>query len=215
MAHLSLPLPTSLDQPAPRRAARWLLLALLALSLMALSACKDSPKPAQSGPQASAQAVSLEALAAEGKGFSVGSAMAVRTVYVLFDPQCPHCAALWNAAKPLRSQARFVWIPVALLNPTSSTQGAALLAATDPVAAMDEHEASMAAKQGGIVARGDVEAQKALVTANTALMTRYGFGGVPVIVGKHATTGELVVKEGSMPTPALANALGLSVPGGN
>ncbi len=73
----------------------------------------------------------------------------------------------------------------------------------------------MAAKQGGIVARGDVEAQKALVTANTALMTRYGFGGVPVIVGKHATTGELVVKEGSMPTPALANALGLSVPGGN
>lgn len=202
---------------APQRAARlrglgW---ALLVLTLLALSGCKDSPAPAQNRPQASAQAVTLEALAAEGKGFSVGSAMAVRTVYVLFDPQCPHCAALWNAAKPLRSQARFVWIPVALLNSTSTDQGAALLAAADPVAAMDEHEASMVAKQGGIVARGDLAAQKTQVAANTTLMTRYGFGGVPVIVGKHATTGELVVKEGSMPTPALANALGLAVPGGN
>ena len=198
------------------RPARVLLLPLAAALALGLSGCKDSPKPEQvTAPKAAAQAVSVETLAAEGKGFSVGSTMAARTVYVFFDPQCPHCAALWVAAKPLKSQARFVWMPVSLINPTSTTQGAALLAAADPVMAMDQHEASMVAKQGGIMAKGDVEAQKAQVMANTALMNRYGFGSVPVIVDKHATTGELVIKEGALPTPALANALGLQVPAGN
>ena len=193
-------------------------LKLLAAALLcaSLAACKDSPSSAPAdAPKAAAQAVSVDAIAAEAKGFTVGSEMSVRRVFVFFDPQCPHCAALWEAAKPLKSQARFIWIPVGLLNPTSSLQGAALLAAADPVAAMDQHEASMAAKQGGIVASGDIEAQKAAVAANTALMNRYGFGGVPVIVAKHAVTGELVVKEGAMPTVALATALGLQPPAGN
>ena len=77
------------------------------------------------------------------KGFTVGSEMTVRRVFVFFDPQCPHCAELWQAAKPLKSQARFVWIPVGVMNEASTAQGAALLAAPDPVAAMDAHEASM------------------------------------------------------------------------
>ncbi len=193
-------------------------LPLLAAALLcaSLAACKDSPSSAPAdAPKAAAQAVSVEAIAAEAKGFTVGSEMSVRRVFVFFDPQCPHCAALWQAAKPLKSQARFIWIPVGLLNPTSSVQGAALLAAADPVALMDQHEASMAAKQGGIQAQGDVEAQKAQVAANTALMNRYGFGGVPVVVAKHAVSGELVVKEGSMPTATLATVLGLQVPAGN
>ncbi len=194
-------------------------LKLLAAALLCagLAACKDSPSSSAPGgaPQAAAQAVSVDAIAAEAKGFTVGSEMSVRRVFVFFDPQCPHCAALWQAAKPLKSQARFIWIPVGLLNPTSSVQGAALLASADPVAAMDQHEASLTAKQGGIVASGDVEAQKALVAANTALFNRYGFGGVPAVVAKHAVTGELVVKEGSMPTAMLATVLGLQVPAGN
>lgn len=192
---------------------------LLAAALLCagLAACKDSPSSSTAAaPAANAsQAVSIEALATEAKGFTVGSEMSVRRVFVFFDPQCPHCAALWQAAKPLKAQARFIWIPVGLLGPNSTVQGAALLASADPVTAMDQHEASMAAKQGGITAQGDVEAQKAQVTANTALMTRYGFGGVPVIVGKHAVTGETVVKEGALPTAELAAALGLQAPSGN
>lgn len=194
-------------------------LKLLAAAMLCagLAACKDSPSSSASAnaPKAAAQAVSVDAIAAEAKGFTVGSEMSVRRVFVFFDPQCPHCAALWQAAKPLKSQTRFTWIPVSLLNPTSSLQGAALLAAADPVAAMDQHEASLMAKQGGIVASGDIEAQKALVAANTALFTRYGFGGVPVVVAKHAVTGELVVKEGSMPTATLASVLGLQAPASN
>jgi len=138
--------------------------------------------------------------------------MSARTVYVFFDAQCPHCGALWNAAKPLRSQAKFVWIPVGIINPSSTTQGATLLAATDPVAAMDEHEASLLAKQGGISAAGNLDAQKALVAKNTELMTRFGFASIPVIIGTHAQTGALITQEGAMPTAALANLLGLQAP---
>lgn len=182
-----------------------------------LAACKDSPAPEQQPGQPAAQAatpVSIEAIAAEGQGFNVGSTMAVRTVYVFFDPQCPHCAALWQAAKPLRSQARFVWLPVSLLNDKSAPQGAAILAAADPVAAMDQHEASLNAQQGGISAVGVPDDKKEAVKRNTALMNRFGFGAVPSVVGKHAQTGELVTIEGAVPTAALAQRLGLQVPGG-
>ncbi|MEJ7931437.1 thioredoxin fold domain-containing protein [Ramlibacter sp. AN1015] len=193
-------------------------IALAATACAALAACGDQPasSPTQpAAPQAATQAASPAAIAAEAKGFTVGSEMNVRRVFVFFDPQCPHCAALWQAAKPLRSQARFTWIPVGLMNPTSTTQGATILAASDPVAAMDRHESLLSAKQGGIPPEGDVEAQRAAIASNTALMNRYGFGGVPVIVANHAVTGEVVVREGSMATAALATALGLQVPAGN
>src|SRR5690606_340940 len=120
-------------------------------------------------------------IAAEARGFAVGSAVSARTVYVFFDAQCPHCTALWEAAKPLKTQARFVWIPVGILNPSSTAQGATLLAAKDPVAAMNEHEASMKAQAGGISAARDIDAQKADVARNTALLTRFGFGSIPTI----------------------------------
>ncbi|MDB5946424.1 MAG: DsbC family protein [Ramlibacter sp.] len=195
-----------------------LLSTTLLASLLALGACSDAnDKAAAPAAAASAPAptVSLPAIASEAKGFTVGSSMSVRTVYVFFDPQCPHCAALWEQAKPLKTQAKFVWIPVGLLNASSTPQGAALLAAADPVAAMDAHEASMKDHQGGIGATGNLDAQKGAVEANTKLLTRLQFAGVPTIVAKHAVTGELVVKEGAMPTAALANALGLVPPAGS
>ena len=190
-----------------------LVLPPLAAALM-LAACSKEASTG-SGEPAAAQAsapVSVEAIAAEGQGFSVGSTMAARTVYVFFDPQCPHCAALWQAAKPLKSQARFVWMPVALLNDKSAPQGATLMAAPDPVAAMDQHEASLAS--GGISAMGAPEDKKAAVQRNTQLMNRFGFSSVPAVVAKHAQSGETVVIEGSLPTASLAQRLGLQVPGG-
>ena len=191
---------------------RLLLTSALLTSLLALAGCKDAAeKPAATAAAATA-AVSIPAIATEAKGFTVGSAMSVRTVYVFFDPQCPHCRVLWNEAKPLKSQAKFVWIPVALLNAASAPQGAAILAAPDPSAAMDAHEASMLAQKGGITAMGNVDAQKAMVEANTKLMNRFQFQGVPVVVGKHAISGDLVVKEGSMQTAVLAAVLGLAPP---
>ncbi|MES2938504.1 MAG: thioredoxin fold domain-containing protein [Pseudomonadota bacterium] len=196
------------------------LIPLLLATVLATAACKDagnSPSGAASAgaPAAAAQPVSLDAIAAEAKGFSVGPAMSARVVYVFFDAQCPHCGALWEAAKPLKTQARFVWIPVRLLNDSSLSQGAALLSASDPVATMDAHEASLLAKTGGISASGVADAQKDAVKRNTDLFTRYAFGSVPTLVTKQAQTGAVVTQEGSMPTPQLAAFLGVPLPGGS
>lgn len=185
---------------------------LIAASVL-LTACNEAPSTSASAKAASTP-VSMAAIAAEAKGFEVGSKMSARTVYVFFDAQCGHCGALWNAAKPLKSQAKFVWIPVGLLNPSSTSQGATILAAQDSAATMDEHETSLLANRGGISAGNDLDAQKALVAKNTELMNRFGFASVPSIVGVHAQTGALVTQEGSMSTATLANLLGLQVPAG-
>lgn len=181
-----------------------------------LAGCgKESPTaPAASGGTGKGESlpVSVETIAAQAKGFSVGSTMSTRVVYVFFDPQCPHCAALWAAARPLKPQARFVWIPVALLNEKSAPQGAFILHSADPVAAMDQHEASLQARQGGITAMGVTDDQKDEIKRNTELLTKFGFASVPTVVAKHAQTGVLVTVEGSLPTAALAQKLGLVPP---
>ncbi|MDW5441792.1 DsbC family protein [Polaromonas sp. SM01] len=182
---------------------------LLASSLL-IAGCKDGSDAGNAAKGSTP--VSLAAINAEATGFAVGAPMSARTVYVFFDAQCPHCTVLWDAAKPLKTQAKFVWIPVGILGASSTAQGATLLAAKDPVAAMDEHEASMKAKRGGISAGSDIDAQKTAVAKNTALLTRFGFASIPTIVGTHAQTGALVTQEGSMPTAALAGLLGLQVP---
>lgn len=187
-------------------------LAVLLAAVLLLPGCKDASGPAERTEAAAKTPVTVAAVEAEAKGFTVGAPMAARTVYVFFDPQCPHCAVLWQSAKPLKSQARFVWIPVGLIGKTSIAQGATILGAKDPIAAMDENEASVLAKQGGISASGEGDAQKAAVEKNTALLTRFGFGGVPTIVALHAQTGALVTNEGSMSTADLAKLLGLQPP---
>jgi len=185
--------------------------AALAACTLLLAGCNDAPEAAAQK-AVTAAPISVETIAAEAKGFIAGSQMSKRTVYVFFDAQCPHCAVLWEAAKPLKSQAKFVWIPVGILNAASTSQGATLLAAGDPVAAMDEHEASMKAGRGGISAASSINPQKDAVAKNTALMTRLGFSAIPSIVGTHAQTGAVVSQEGALPTAALANLLGLQVP---
>ena len=186
--------------------------AALAACTLLLTGCNDAPEAGAPKAAAAAAPISVEAIAAEAKGFTAGSQMSRRTVYVFFDAQCPHCAVLWDAAKPLKSQAKFVWIPVGILNAASTAQGATLLASGDPVAAMDEHEASMKAGRGGISAASSIDPQKDAVAKNTALMTRLGFSGIPSIVGTHAQTGAVVSQEGALPTAALAELLGLQVP---
>lgn len=187
-----------------------------AASAAVLAACgkKEGAPGAAGGKPAAAVPVSVDAIAAEGKGFNVGSTMSTRVIYVFFDTQCPHCAALWEATRPLRPQARFVWIPVGLIGDKSVAQGAAIMTAADPIATMDENEKSVMAKGGGIAAMGVTDAQKDVVKKNTELFNRFGFTGVPTIVGKHATTGEIVTIEGSLPAAGLAQRFGLSQPGG-
>lgn len=183
-------------------------IALLAFGLL-IAGCGES---GTGSVKTAATPVSIEAITAEAKGFTVGSAMSARTIYVFFDTQCPHCGALWYAAKPLKSQAKFVWLPVGILNGASTSQGAAILASSDPAAAMDAHEASMMAKGSGISAASGTDAQKDAIKKNTELMNRFGFASIPTVVGINAKTGALVKQEGAMPTAELAAFFGLQVP---
>ena len=107
----------------------------LALAIVAgLAGCSKQDTPTAPSPSAVAvsSAQSYDAVAKDGKGFTVGAVMSTQTVYVLFDAQCPHCGALWNSSLPLQKKVKFVWIPVSLMNAKSTLQGAALLTAANP-----------------------------------------------------------------------------------
>jgi thiol:disulfide interchange protein DsbG len=186
-------------------------LPLVAALALLLGACSQQDAPAKPAPVQTAQ--SYDAVAAQGKGFTVGAVMSANTVYVLFDPQCPHCGHLWEAAVPLQKKAKFVWIPVSIMNAKSTPQGAALLTAANPVEMMTAHEASILAGTGGMSASASIPDEiEAAIKKNTQLFNSMGVESVPFIVAKNAATGQVVTNNGAMETPALAQFLGLNTP---
>lgn len=187
-------------------------LSALSLALgLGLAACSKQETPAAPAAKASiAPAQSFDAIAKDGKGFTAGAMMSAQTVYVMFDPQCPHCGALWKASVPLQKKVKFVWIPVSLINAKSTLQGAALLTAANPAELMTSHEMALAAGTGGMIASADPSAEsQATIKANTLLFNSIGATSVPYIVAKNANTGGVVTNSGALQTPALAAFLGV------
>ena len=183
--------------------------ATLALTLV-FSGC--SQQDATDTPSsASKPAQPYEAVAAQGTGFTVGAMMSANTVYVLFDPQCPHCGHLWEASLPLHNKVKFVWMPVALMNAKSGPQGGALLSATNPAALMAEHEKSILAGGGGISAiTGSSKEVNQAIKKNTQLLNSLGVVSIPYILAKNLRTGQVVTNTGSLSTAALAEFLGVN-----
>ncbi|NCP39371.1 MAG: DsbC family protein, partial [Rhodoferax sp.] len=103
-------------------------LSLALTALLTLAACSkpDTPAsaPAAPAPTTAVTTSSYDAAASKGKGFSVGALMSAQTVYVIFEPQCPHCGRLWQASLPLHNKVKFVWMPVSF-NAKSLPQAAA------------------------------------------------------------------------------------------
>jgi thiol:disulfide interchange protein DsbG len=186
------------------------LLAALAALALGLSGCSPQDAGDDKTPMAK-PALPYEAVAAQGTGFTVGAMMSANAVYVLFDPQCPHCGHLWEASVPLHSKVKFVWIPVSFINAKSGPQGGALLSAANPAALMAEHEKSILSGGGGVsaIAAVPMEINKA-IKKNTQLFNSLGVESVPYIVAKNLRTGQLVTNTGAMSTTALAELLGLN-----
>jgi thiol:disulfide interchange protein DsbG len=172
-----------------------------------------SPQDAGKSSAPSKREVSVATVAAQAKGFAVGSMMSANTVYVFFDTQCPHCGHLWEASRGLQGKVKFVWIPVGMINAISSAQGAALLTALNPGALMSEHETSFLAGKGGISGSSSVppDIEKA-IKSNTQLLNSFGAEAVPFVVAKNLKTGQTVSRDGAMSTPVLAEFLGLDLP---
>ena len=187
---------------------------IIALTMMlSMGACSKNEKAETvSAPVVGAiTATSLDTVAAKARGFTVGAVMSAQTIYVLFDPQCPHCARLWQASLPLHNSMKFVWIPIAFNAGKSLPQGAALLSAINPLQAMNEHETALLAGTGGMAASSSVsdDLRQAIVN-NTSLLNALGMESVPSLIGKNRKTGALISHTGAMDTPALAQLLGLN-----
>jgi thiol:disulfide interchange protein DsbG len=193
--------------------------AAAALATISLAACSDkSPDPAAlaapagaaSSPPAAPSARTSYELASKGNGFTIGPMMAANTVYVFFDTTCPHCAALWMASKPLLNRLKMVWMPVGLLHRSSAPQGATILSAKDPSAAMTENETSVLGHGAGITASSNLSDEVlAKVKANTDLFMKLGADSVPLIVYRNAKTGEYGSFAGSVQTEQLAAMAGV------
>lgn len=183
---------------------------IASLSLLAACSKQETASPAAPAATPIAPGQALEALAKEGKGFTVGALMSANTVYVLFDPQCPHCAHLWQSSIPLQGKVKFTWLPVSLLNAKSLPQGAAIMTAANPAETMNTHERELLANGGGISASASIPPEvEAAIKNNTALLDRLGATSVPFVVGKHQGSGQVVSQAGSMSTQALAQFLGI------
>lgn len=185
-----------------------------ALAAFALGACTqkaaEAATPASAPPSAVAKANDAYEMASHANGFAIGAPMAANTVYVFFDPTCPHCAHLWGSSKPLLGKLRMVWIPVGLLRQTSGPQGATILSAPDPAAAMAENEAAVLDSKGGIAVDPALKPDMlAKVKANTDLFTSLGADSVPLIVYRNARTGEHGSVSGSMDAAQLAAMVGV------
>jgi thiol:disulfide interchange protein DsbG len=179
-----------------------------ALTLV-LGAC--SPKDEAPAASTSTPTQSYAAVAKEGKGFTVGAMMSANTVYVMFDPQCPHCGHLWQASVPLQNKVKFVWVPVSFINAKSAPQGAALLMAGNPLEAMTAHETSILAGQGGMSASASVPSEiEDAIKKNTALFNSMRVESVPYMLAKNQNTGQVVANAGAMDTAGLAAFLGLN-----
>lgn len=184
-------------------------------ALILLSACSKSggdasaPGGGITAPSADTPRLAFEA-AAQGTGFVVGQAMAAREVRVFFDPQCPHCAALWVASRPLLDRIRMVWMPVAFIGPSSGPQGALLLASADPAATMDRHESLLGSGQGGLAVPGPADATLlAKIKANTEIWRELKAESVPYMVYRVGAAGPYGVQPGGLPTAQLAQMLKL------
>jgi thiol:disulfide interchange protein DsbG len=178
----------------------------LTLALFSLVGwAKDAPAPAVPNP-----VQALEQVSTKAKGFTVGSSTSANTVYVMFDAQCPHCGHLWQTTQPLLGKAKFVWIPIAILNPKSAPQGATLLGASDPEQAMVAHEASLMQGKGGTIVMGGMSpAMAAALKGNTDIFNQLKVESVPFILAKNARTGEVVSTLGALETKVLAEFIGV------
>jgi len=151
-----------------------------------------------------------DTVASTGKGFTVGAMMSAQTVYVIFEPQCPHCGRLWQASLPLHNKVKFVWMPVSF-SAKSLPQAVALMNATDPVQTMSAHEESLLGGKGGLAAPDNVtDEQRAAIKHNGELLTALGADSVPFLLAKHRGTGALVSFNGALDTAQLAQLLGVN-----
>lgn len=201
-------------RPVQRQRLHLLGLPLVAAAAATLAACSKTEDKAEAAAPGGLTSMSpeqaYEKVAMDGKGFTVGALMSANPVFVLFDPQCPHCGHLWGTSQPLLNKVKFVWIPVSFINGKSASQGAAILSAANPAEFMAAHEASLLAGTGGAPATAAMTPEmETTIKTNTALFNSLKVESVPFVIAKNPKSGSVVTNAGAMETAALATFLGV------
>ena len=185
----------------------------LCLGLMLLAGCSpkvDSTSVAGSTELVRTPAQQYVALVKGAKGISIGPKASDYTVFVMFDPQCLHCARLWEESKGLTDTIKFVWVPVNFFDGNSKAQSALLLGSKSPREDMDRVLSSVAARTGSTQAQDAVSPElEAIIKSNTDLINRFHVLAVPYVVARNQTTSDYVARQGGMSREMLKRFLGV------
>lgn len=158
-------------------------------------------------PMQAATAPSLDEAtwAALGKAnwIAEGASAPKRIVYVFTDTECPYCHKLWLATQPLLAggNVQVRHIMVAVIAPQSLNRAAAILDASDPKAALHQHENTFGHSTIKPLANVSTATEKR-IDANIALMDKVGAQGTPATVYKDAD-GKVRMAAGMLPDAQL------------
>lgn len=138
---------------------------------------------------------SYQLLTMAANGFSQHLGAAGAPIFVMFDPQCRHCAAMWEATAPL-STLNFVWVPVAVLKGSRSLAGA-IVDSQDPAATF------AAIKRDELQTVAPSAAGLAVVDSNTDLLRKCDASAVPYLVAQNPDE-TVVALQGARKTDEIA-----------
>ena len=131
--------------------------------------------------------------------FADGNDNAPHKAYIIFDPNCIFCHALYQQIQPLiaEGQVQVRWIPVAFRDPSSPGKAAAMLnagsdAESSKLLAHNEANFNDQTETGSLTPlkpdANDKQVSAAFnkVAHNTAFFSKFGFQGTPTILYKQA-----------------------------
>ena len=128
-----------------------------------------------------------------------GAKEAKSVLYVFFDANCFYCHLTWKALQPYEKAGLQVrWVPVAYQQPSSIGRAAAIMQASDRIAALRANEIGYNAAHydGGIQPMDKVPTTLVVqLQTNTQLMKNFGAPGTPALVWKE-DNGKVRIKVG-------------------
>ena len=178
----------------------------LALAAALFSALLSLPAAAQISEEQARQVLSL---LEDSHWVAEGPEDPERVAYMFTDMECPYCARQWQAMRPFINDPDNVTqvrhIIVGILKPQSHAKGAAVLAADDPLAALEKGQREF--DSGGLAPLQDIpkDISRAL-GENRLLMQQLGIRGTPATIFTD-TQGQLQFAPGLMSESLLATYL--------
>ncbi len=178
----------------------------LALVAALFSALLSLPAAAQISEEQARQVISL---LEDSHWVAEGPEEPERVAYTFTDMECPYCARQWQAMRPFINDADNVTqvrhVIVGILKPQSHAKGAAVLAADDPLAALEKAQRDF--DSGGLAPLQDIpEDISRALGENRRLMQQLGIRGTPATIFTD-TQGQLQFAPGLMGESLLATYL--------